>query len=147
MASGLEPSNLPWRVMNTIPKARAHSVRHLYMQKWALLMIDPISCEIASILSFLQELLVGVCTPSTLKVYTAAIAAIAGQSIGKHNLMVRFLTGARRLNPPHPNTDPSWDLSIILRALWGTLLEPFTTANLRFLSLKSPLLLALTSVK
>ncbi len=43
-------------------------------------------------------------SPSTLKVHAAAIAAyhdrINGKSVGKHDLVVRFLRGARRLNPP-----------------------------------------------
>ncbi len=39
--------------------------------------------------------------PSTLKVYVAAISAfhatIDGPSVGKHDLVIRFLRGARRL--------------------------------------------------
>ncbi len=58
---------------------------------------------------------------STLKVYVAAISAyhnpIEGKSVGKHNLVVRFLRGARRLNPPRPPSLPSWDLALVLRAL------------------------------
>ncbi|XP_016362283.1 taste receptor type 1 member 1-like [Sinocyclocheilus anshuiensis] len=61
--------------------------------------------------------------PSTLKVYVAAIAVNhsleAGQSIGKNDLIVKFLKGARRLNPPRPQTVPFWDLSIVLRAQRG----------------------------
>lgn len=84
--------------------------------------VDPLSCGNASILSFLQEVLDGGSTLSTLKVLVAAIAVyhvpITGQSIGKNDLVVRFLRGARRLNPPHyPHTIPSWDLSTVLRAL------------------------------
>lgn len=73
-------------------------------------------------------------------------APIAGQSIGKHDLVVRFLRGSRRLNPPHPNTVPSWDLSILLRALRDPLFEPMKS-DLRPLSLKTTLLLALALVK
>ncbi len=52
-------------------------------------------------------------SPSTLKVYVAAISAhhdpVEGRSVGKHDLVIRFLRGARRLNPPRP---PSYPLGI-----------------------------------
>ncbi len=61
--------------------------------------------------SFIHKL-----SPSTLKVYVAAITAhhdpIEGRSVGKHNLVVRFIRGARRLNPPRPPSLPSWDLAL-----------------------------------
>ncbi len=54
-------------------------------------------------LSFLQERLERRLSPSTLKVYVAAIAAhhdaVDGWPLGKHDLIVRFLKGARRINP------------------------------------------------
>lgn len=72
--------------------------------------ILPFFCEITHILAFLQELLDSGCTLSKLKVYTVVIVAyntpIAGQSVGKYDLEVIFLRGARRLNPPPPNTVP-----------------------------------------
>ncbi len=76
----------------------------------------------------------------------AAIAAnhdpVEGKSVGKHDWVVRFLRGARRLNPPRPPSIPSWDLSLVLRALQqGQTVEP------KFLSMKTLLLLALASIK
>ncbi len=35
----------------------------------------------------------------------------------KHDWVIRFLRGVRRLNPPRPPSIPSWDLSLVLRAL------------------------------
>ncbi len=79
---------------------------------------DPRRCTIGVMLSSLQERLERRLSPSTLKVYAAAIAAhhvaVDGWPMGKHNLIVRFLRGARRLNPPKPPLVPSWNLSIIL---------------------------------
>ncbi len=50
---------------------------------------DPEVCDLSLILSFLQELLEKGRSPSTLKVYVAAVAAshapIDGQSVGKNN--------------------------------------------------------------
>ncbi len=86
--------------------------------------------------------------PSTFKVYVAAIAAhydaVDGKSVGKHDLVIRFLRGARMLNPPRPHLVPSWDLPSFLAALKG---EPLQSVELKFLSLKTVLLAALASVK
>ncbi len=116
---------------DTILEARAPSKRRLYALKWSVICdcctarsLDPVYCEVSHILSFLQELLDNGRIPSKLKVYVAAITANhsleAGHSIGKNDLIVKFLKGAQRLNPPRPQTVPIWDLSIVLRALQGS---------------------------
>ncbi|KAI2660631.1 ORF V: Enzymatic polyprotein [Labeo rohita] len=131
-----EPENLSEGVLNTISQARAPSTRRLYAFKWSV---------------FPPELLDKGRSPSTLKVYVAAIAAshapIAGQSIGRNNLVIRFLKGSRRMNPSRPHTIPTWDLSTVLRALKSSPFEPLSDADLKTLTLKSALLLALVSVK
>ncbi len=102
-------------------------------------------------LSFLQERLERRLSPSTLKVYVAAIAAhhdaVDGRSLGKHDLIVRFLKGARRMNPSRSPLVPSWDLSIVLAGLQRGPFEPLDSVELKFLSLKTVLLTALTSIK
>ncbi len=101
-------------------------------------------------LSFLQERLEHRLSPSTLKVYVAAIAAhhdaVDGRSLGKHDLIVRFLKG-RMMNPSRPPLVPSWDLSIVLAGLQRGPFEPLDSVELKFLSLKTTLLTALTSIK
>ncbi len=81
----------------------------------------------------------------------AAIAAnhgpVEGKSVGKHDWVVRFLRWARRLNPPRPPSIPSWDLSLVLRALQQGPFEPLQTVEPKFLSMKTLLLLALASIK
>ncbi|CAM4664548.1 unnamed protein product [Leuciscus chuanchicus] len=66
----------------TITSARASSTRHAYALKWNLFINwcssrreDPTKCQISVVLSFLQEELERRPSPSTLKVYVAAIAA------------------------------------------------------------------------
>ncbi|CAM4550910.1 unnamed protein product [Leuciscus chuanchicus] len=90
-------------------------------------------------------------SPSTLKVYVAAIAVFSsttlGQSIGRNDLVIRFLRGAKRLNPPRPPTVPIWDLSTVLEAMKGHPFEPLQEIDLKHLSFKTPFLLALASVK
>ncbi len=101
--------------------------------------------------AFLQERLERRLSPSTLKVYVAAIAAhhdaVDGRSLGKHDLIVRFLKGTRRMNPSRPPLVPSWDLSIFLAGLQRGPFEPLDSVELKFLSLKTAFLTALTSIK
>ncbi len=114
--------DLPQEAVDTITSARAPSTRHAYALKWNLFVEwfsshreDPRRCPIRVVLSFLQQGLERRLSPSTLKVYMAAIAAnhdpVEGKSLGKHDWVIRFLRGARRLNPPRPPSIPSWDLS------------------------------------
>ncbi len=151
-------SGLPPAVVNTIASARALSTRQAYRLKWNLFVDwcsprreDPRRCPIAVVLSFLQDGLEQRLSPSTLKVYVAAIAAhhdaVDGKSLGKHDLVIRFLRGARRLNPPRPHLVPSWDLPSVLSALRGAPFEPLQSVELKFLSLKTVLLSALATVK
>ncbi len=107
--------------------------------------------DVRSELSFLQQGLERRLYPSTIKVYVAAISAhhntVEGRSVGKHDLVVRFLRGARRLNPPRPPSLPSWDLALVPRALQTAPFEPLQSVELKFLSMKTLLLTALASIK
>ncbi len=83
--------------------------------------------------------------------YVAANAAhhdaVDGMSVGKHDLVIRFLRGARKLNPPRPHLVPSWDLPSVLTTSKGEPFEPLYSVELKFLSLKTVLLAALAPVK
>ncbi len=146
------------RVIDTLTEARAPSTRRLYASKWGVFVkwchqahIDPVTCTVLNVLSFLQYRLDSGSLPSTLKVYVAAIAAFrspqGGQSIGRDPMVVSFLKGARRLHPPRPPSIPPWDLEVVLRALSQPPFEPLTSVGLKELSLKTTLLLALASAK
>ncbi|KAL0161441.1 hypothetical protein M9458_045166, partial [Cirrhinus mrigala] len=159
VASGRDSADLtglPQAVINTI--TRAPSTRQAYALKWGLFADwcssrreDPQRCSVGVVLSFLQEKLERRLSPSTLKVYVAAIAAyhnaVDGLSLGKHHLIVRFLRGARRLNLPRPHLIPSWDFSVVLLGLRRAPFEPLASVELKYLSLKTVLLIALTSIK
>ncbi|CAM4271794.1 unnamed protein product [Leuciscus chuanchicus] len=74
-------------------------------------------------------------------------APVEGKSVGKHDLVIRFLRGARRLNPHCAPLVPSWDLSVVLTALQSAPFEPLQSVELKFLSMKTALLVALASIK
>ncbi len=98
---------------------------------------------------FLQQGLKRRLSNSTLNVYVATIYAHheEGKSVRKYNLVVRFLRGARRLNPPRPPFLPSWYLALVLRALQTAPFESLQSVELKFLSMKTLLLIALASIK
>ncbi len=134
------------------------STRHAYTLKWNLFIEwcsshreDPRRCSITAMLSFLQQGLDRRLSPSTFKVYIAAITAhhdpVDGKTVGKHDLVVRFLRGARRLNPPQPPYIPSWNLSLVLRAIQQVPSVSLQSVELKFLSIKTLLLVALASIK
>ncbi len=116
-------SGLPPAAVETITQARAPSTRQTYALKWSLFADwcssrreDLRRCTIGVVLCFLQERLEHKLSPSTLKVYVATIAA-HHDAVGKHDLIVRFLKSARRMNPSRSPLVPSWDLSITLAGL------------------------------
>lgn len=149
---------LPTNVVETIQSARAPSTRGLYALKWRVFenwcrhkALLPYQCPISGILTFLQELLEEGRSHSTLKVYLASISAchegINGAAPSAHPLAVRFLKGARRLRPVVKSIVPSWDLITVLEAMCEHPFEPLESADLRMLSYKTALLLALASAK
>ncbi len=150
--------NVSQRVLDTIAEARAPSTRPLYSLKWGVFTSwcmtkdeDPASYDVSVILSFLQDCLDAGRTPSTLKVYVAAISTfhlpISDRSVGRHHLVMSFLRGARRLCPFQPNMAPVWDLSLVFSALSEPPFEPLLSAELKVLSFKTALLLALACGK
>ncbi|KAL0199702.1 hypothetical protein M9458_002889, partial [Cirrhinus mrigala] len=151
-------SGLSTEVVETILQSRAPSTRKLYALKWKLFTSwcgrhqqDPVNCPVGSVLEFLQDRLSAGLTHSTLKVYVAAIAAyhapLGGLSVGKNPLVTRFLRGALRLRPPVRPRIPTWDLSVVLEALCRPPFEPIEGIADRFLTIKTVLLLALSSFK
>ncbi len=104
--------------------------------------IDPATCSVADVLHFLRY---------RLKVYVAAIASfcspLGGQLIDRHALVVNFLKGAKRLHSPCPPAVPPWALGVLLRAFSQLSLEHLASVDMKELSLKSALRLALASAK
>ena len=149
---------LPQEVVETILSSRAPSTRKLYSLKWNVFTswcrergVDPVDCAVASVLEFLQDRFSAGLTPSTLKVYVAAIGAfhspLDGGPLGRHHLVARFLRGARRLRPAaHPRV-PAWDLAVVLEGLAEAPFEPLESAEARNLTLKVAFLLAITSLR
>ena len=105
----------------------------------------------STILSFLQGLLNDGQSPQSLKGYLATLAACHtgadGRPVGSLPLVMRFMKGARRLRPPSRRFFPKWDLVTVLDGLSRAPFEPLESMDLKHLSLKTALLLALASGK
>ncbi|GAA6090398.1 uncharacterized protein LOC117958235, partial [Tachysurus ichikawai] len=151
-------ADLSTEVVETLLHSKASSTRRSYAPRWQLFTswcehhgLEPVNCPIGSVLEFLQEQFAAGLTPSTLKVYVSAVVAYstlpAGQSLGRHPVVTRFLHGARRLRPGTRPRVPVWDLAVVLAALSEPPFEPLTEVALRFLSIKTTFLLAISSLK
>jgi len=127
----LRDTGLSTDVIETIFSARAYSTRKSYANKWGVFErwcraynADPVDCQIALVLNFLQEKLsAGIC-PTTLRIYVATLltchALVDGVPLGRHPLLARFIRVAKRLRPSVRTKISSWDLAIVLEGLVET---------------------------
>ncbi len=134
------------------------STRKLYGLKWRLFtswcgdqQLDPVNCPVGTVLEFLQARFSAGLSHSTLRVYVAALASyhapMGGQSVGKDPLITRFLRGVMRLRPRVRSRVPPWNLAVVLEALCKPLFKPIEEVSERLLTLKTVLLLAISSLK
>ena len=113
--------------------------------------MDPCGCDINHILEYLQTLVTHELAYQTIKGYAAAISAyhvgLDGTKVFSVPLMRTYLEGVKRLRPVVIQRSPPWELSVVLDALTGPPFEPLAQVSLKFLSIKTALLLALVSTK
>lgn len=121
MAPLQEPAHLSQDVLNTFAEVRVPSIRHLYALKWShfrlvctLSLVTSQSCPSYKNCWMRAHPIhsQGVCGG-----YCGISHPCYSQLVGRNDLAVKFLMGARRLNLPRPHTVPTWDLSTVLRAL------------------------------
>lgn len=136
-SGGPEPQliGLSAPVCHTILNARAASTRLQYGNRWKLFSQwcagrseNPVACPVSTILEFLQSLLDVGRSPSTLKVYVAAISChhekVDNATVGSHKMVSLFLRGACRLCSPMVPRAPVWDLPLVLEPLCRPPFEP-----------------------
>lgn len=161
-AGGLAPERerllalgLPEPVVATMQHAQAPSKRAVYSHRWQMFtnwcesqQVDPYLAP-AQILRFLQSQLEAQKAAVTLRGLVAAIKAV---SIGEFALSAedcvlisRFLQGAQQLTVRTTGPAvPPWDLDVVLGALQHSPFEPLGGADLKWLSMKTAFLLAVT---
>ena len=156
----LAEAGLAPEVINTIQGARALSTRTLYDAKWKVFhkwcsvqspSVVSTRAPIGEVLRFLQGLLDKGLTYSTIKVYIAAISACHvgydGKPVGEHPLVPPFRKGVKRATATDKPLFPLWELAVVLEGLCKPPFEPLESADIKALSLKTVLLVALTTTK
>ncbi|KAF7246172.1 Lamina-associated polypeptide 2, isoform alpha [Varanus komodoensis] len=134
------------------------STRRSYEAKWKRFTtfaganhFTPESVSIDNILSFLLSLHQSGLKPTSVKVCIAAIShfrgPVLGLSVFSHALIRHFLKGLQNLHPPVRPLVLTWSLSVVLHALTEAPFEPLAMTELRLLSWKVAVLVAITSVR
>ena len=154
----LSTEGLSQRVIDTIQAARAQSTRDQYDRNWRVFEewcevanVVAFEAPIVSILSFLQDLMDKGRAFNTIKVYVAAISAchvgFGGKPVGEHRLLRQYMKGVRHLRPIPNHLVPTWDLAVVLDSLSQPPFEPLEEVDMKFLSFKTAILVALTTTK
>ena len=138
--------------------ARAPGTVALYNSKWKIYAewcaakdLDPFSASVAQIANFLDHRRSGGgLAYDTVKGYLAAISAfvprVDDSTVFSHPRLVSYLRGVRNLQGVRNERSASWDLPLVLNALCSHPFEPLESVDLKWLSVKVALLLALVSL-
>ena len=88
---------------------------------------------------------------NTICIHRSAISryhrGIGGTKVGQHPMISQFLKGVFNAKPPSRILVPSWDLTVVLEALQRPPFTPLATSSLKFLTLKTVFLVAITSAR
>ncbi|KAG8573399.1 hypothetical protein GDO81_012391 [Engystomops pustulosus] len=103
--------------------------------------------NILQILDFLQKGLEQGLSTSTLKVQVSALGAFCDRPLAEHRWVKRFILASSRIRPQILRRVPTWDLKLVLDALSRPPFEPLDSANIKNLTLKTTLLVAVTTAR
>ncbi|XP_077141331.1 uncharacterized protein LOC143815058 isoform X1 [Ranitomeya variabilis] len=139
-------------LVTTLLKCRKPITTKIYGKTWKkFLSVSKVKIQegpsINKILEFLQKGLEQGLAVSTLKVQIAALGALYNQNIAANPWIIRFVKAVTRSKPVVTQKMPSWDLNLVLSALSGPPFEPIDVIPIKILSLKTILLVALTSAR
>ncbi|XP_029924002.1 uncharacterized protein LOC115371027 [Myripristis murdjan] len=133
-------------------RGAAYSYRWLFAAWCGSNQVDPYLASPQQILQFLQSQLEARKAAVTLRGLVAAIKAVRIGEVAlcaeDCALISRFLQGAHRLTVRTAGPAvPPWDLDVVLGALQSPPFEPLRGADLKWLSIKTAFLLAITSAR
>lgn len=148
----------PAEVITTILASCRQSTTRIYEATWAAFRhwcsknsFIPTVATVPQVLGFLQEGLNSGLAINTFHRQVSALTIVVRckgvPSLSRDPYVRSFLRGAANLHPPTVQKYPSWDLSIVLRALTEPPFEPLTSASLKFLTFKISFLVAITSAR
>ncbi|XP_071998847.1 uncharacterized protein [Engystomops pustulosus] len=150
----LRSQGLSRAVMATLKASRKKVTFTIYYKIWKKFVTfcganPPVQTNpnILQVLDFLQRGLEIGLSSSTLKVQISALSAFFDHPLADHRWVKRFITAAKRIRPQILKLVPSWDLSLVLDALSRPPFEPLENSNIKDLTLKTSLLIAITSAR
>lgn len=140
------------RLVATLLSSRKKVTRAIYSKVWKIFnswctASDRSPKQISSVLEFLQEGADKGLAVSTLKVQVAALGVFLEKSISSEPLVIRFFKALTRSRPVVIKSCPAWDLSVVLQALTKEPFEPINLASLKFITLKTVFLVAVTTAR
>lgn len=149
------------QVAQTIIAARSQSTYKAYEAGWTHFSrwcagrddpLDPFVTDVTQILAYLDNCLkVEKLSHSTIRNRIHAIALYHRlfplTALSRHVWVKNFLKGAHRLCPRAKDIHPVWDLQLVLQSLRDVPFEPMVSGRLRWLTLKTIFIIAITSAK
>ena len=123
----------------------------MYILKWFCYCgkreISGFQVSLNDVLDFLADLFEQGLKYSAINSARSALSAIGliidGFAVGAHPLVIRFLKGVYNLRAPSSKYCDTWDVSMVLKYLKH--LSPVSELNLKLLTLKLAMLIALTT--
>ena len=113
--------------------------------------IDPYTANLVQIADFLTGLYHKGLQYRTIAGYRSMLSSLAppvdNKAVGQHPYIIRLLKGIFNSRPPVKRLVPEWDLSVVLEALQKAPFEPLKTVDLKYVTYKTVLLLAITSFR
>lgn len=141
-------------VISTMLSSRKEVTHKIYYKVWKTFQafcgpsqVDIDSCNVSKVLDFLQAGLDKGLRPATLKVHISALSSFFSRPLASDPWIVRFMRGAERILPTAKIRTPPWDLSLVLAELTKPPFEPLKDAPIKFLTLKTAFLVAITSAR
>ncbi|XP_040297230.1 uncharacterized protein LOC121008634 [Bufo bufo] len=151
--SNLLNFGLSKKVVNTLLLSRKQSTNDKYQKiwkkfaDWSGTSFNQFRANISLILDFLQEGLDLGLSPNTLRVQVSALGALYNTKLTEHPWISRFLKAADRIRPTIRNMVPPWNLNTVLGGLTSDPFEPLDSIHIRWLTIKTIFLVAITSAR
>jgi len=113
--------------------------------------MDPYSANLNQIADFLVYLFLSGLQYRTIDGYRSMLSAVLPPVqniiVGQHPSVVRIIKGVFNSRPPKVKLLPEWSLELVLEALEKLPFEPMEKADLKFITLKTVFLVAITTFR
>ena len=113
--------------------------------------INPYTATVTQCAEFLSFLFHSGLKYRTIAGYRSMLSVVLspadGMPVGQHPDILRLLKGVFNSRPPEKRLMPEWDLKKVLDFLLGSLFEPISKVSLKYLTLKSVFLAAISTFR